>query len=139
RLSARVALSALAILTAWNMALMANLTYLIGDRYDPGYARLFGGQLKALLYVPREFVQGHAVRALVLWPVLHKAPELVGGLTLLSGEVVGVTPAGGRAAGSRLGGGWAGCAAVAAPGRSGSGGGGRGGGCGCGAPRPAPR
>lgn len=120
RLSTQVALWTVALLTAWNIALMANLTYLIADRYDPGYLRLFGGQLKALLYVPREFVQGHAVRALVLWPVLHEAPKPVGGLTLLTLEAVCVLASMATAGGRQFWSGWERVRAVAAPNRSAS-------------------
>lgn len=78
--------AATAALAAWNVALMANLTYVIGDERDPGYAGLLIGQLRALPDVPREFVQGSAARALVLWPVLHQAPRLTWGLGLLALE-----------------------------------------------------
>jgi len=120
RLSTQVALWAVAVLTAWNIALMANLTYLIADRYDPGYVRLFGGQLKALQYVPREFVQGHAVRALVLWHVLHEAPDPVKGLTLLTLEAVCVVACMAIAAQGQFWGWVGGAASAAAPSRSAS-------------------
>jgi hypothetical protein len=90
RLDRRVAVAGVALLAAWNVALIANLTYVIGDKQDPGYAGLLVGQLRALPYVPREFVQGAAVRALALWPIVRQQPDVLWGTTLLALEAATV-------------------------------------------------
>jgi len=86
-LAARVrpawAWAAIAVLAAWNLVLMANFTYVIASDRDVGYLGLVAGQLPALGYLPRLFVQGEAVRALVAWPVLHRAFDPLWGLSLL--------------------------------------------------------
>jgi hypothetical protein len=78
-----VAWSWTAAFSAWNVVLMANLTYVVvGDR-DPGYLGLLLGQARALAFVPREFVQGEVVRDLLLWPVLHQPFRPASGVVLL--------------------------------------------------------
>ncbi|GAC1653676.1 MAG: hypothetical protein NVS9B1_03370 [Candidatus Dormibacteraceae bacterium] len=72
----------LAVLSAWNVILIANLTYVIGTAADPGW-RLLTGQLPAISFLPRLLVQGHAVRALLLGPRVHEAFDPVGAATLL--------------------------------------------------------
>lgn len=93
RLRRGIALGGLAVLAVWNMILMANLTYVIIGKQDPGYVRLVTGQLHALHYVPREFAQGAVVRALALWPLLHQKPEVAWGLGLLALEAACVAAA----------------------------------------------
>lgn len=75
-----------AALIAWNVVLMANFTYVIRVDRDPGFGGLIAGQLPALRYLPNLFVQGTAVRDLLLWPVLHTGFRPVQGLSLLLGE-----------------------------------------------------
>lgn len=80
----RVAALAGALFTAWNFLLMANFTYVIrGDR-DPGYRGLLAGQLEALRYLERLFVQGAVVRDVVFWRPLHLAFKPAEGLSLLA-------------------------------------------------------
>jgi hypothetical protein len=89
RLRPRMAWAAAVGLAAWNFVLIANMTYLIGDR-DPGLLGLLTGQLQALAYVPRLLVQGYAIRALAAWPLLQTAPDVLGGTVLLGGELLGL-------------------------------------------------
>jgi hypothetical protein len=78
-----IAWSWTAAFAAWNVVLMANLTYVVvGDR-DPGYLSLLVGQVRALAFVPREFVQGGVVRDLLLWPVLQQPFKPAAGVVLL--------------------------------------------------------
>jgi len=74
------------LVTAWNLVLVANLTYVVVSERDPGYLGLLEGQVKALGFVAREFVQGQAARDLVLWPVLHQPFRPGWGLALLTLE-----------------------------------------------------
>ena len=96
------ALVGLSLLAAWNVVLMANLTYVIIDKQDPGYLGLLSGQLRALPYVPREFAQGAVVRALALWPLLHQRPDVLLGVGLLALEAGCVAVALALAARGRL-------------------------------------
>ena len=70
QLKPRLVWLATAALAAWNLLLAANLTYVIVGEKDPGYLGLLEGQVKALVFVGRELIQGQVVRDLVLWPVL---------------------------------------------------------------------
>ena len=81
-----------AVLAAWNLLLMLNLIYVIRRDVDPGYLGLVVGQAKALEYLPH-LLQGYVVRALVLWPLLHTAPDVPGGLAVLLAEVLVVAAA----------------------------------------------
>jgi hypothetical protein len=87
RLRPRIAWAAAVGLAAWNFVLIANMTYLIGDR-DSGLLGLLMGQLQALAYVPRLMVQGYAIRALAAWPFLHQPPQIVSGMALLGAEAI---------------------------------------------------
>jgi len=84
RLQPRVAALAAALFTAWNFVLMANFTYWIRTDRDLGYRGLLMGQVEALGYLERLFVQGAVVRNLVFWRRLHLAFEPAEGLTLLA-------------------------------------------------------
>ena len=84
RLQPRVAALAAALFTAWNFVLMANFTYWIRTDRDLGYRGLLAGQVEALGYLERLFVQGAVVRNLVFWRQLHLAFEPAQGLTLLA-------------------------------------------------------
>jgi hypothetical protein len=90
RVDRRVVLGGLALLAAWNVVLMANLTYVIRGPRDPGYLGLLLGQAQALPYVPRELAQGAAARALALWPLVHQPARLGWGLGLLGLEAAAV-------------------------------------------------
>lgn len=88
RMRPMVAWAATAAFSVWNVVLMANLTYVVvGDR-DPGYLPLLLGQVRALAYVPREFVQGGVVRDLLLWPVLGLPFRPAAGVVLFALEAV---------------------------------------------------
>jgi hypothetical protein len=76
-----------AILSAWNLLLISNFTYVIAADHDTGYWRLIAGQLSAVHYLPRLFVQGGVVRALVFRHVVPNAPSVATGLALLALEV----------------------------------------------------
>jgi hypothetical protein len=93
RLDRRVAITGLAALAAWNVVLIANLTYVIGDKQDPGYLALLLGQIRALRFVPREFAQGAVVRAIALWPVLRQPAQPAWGASLLALEAASVAVA----------------------------------------------
>jgi hypothetical protein len=83
-----IAWSATAVLAAWNIVLMANLTYVVATERDPGYVGLLAGQVRALAFVPREFVQGEVVRDLLLWPVLKQPFRPAAGVLMLTLEAV---------------------------------------------------
>jgi hypothetical protein len=93
RIGPRLAACGLALLAAWNVVLMANLTYVIREKQDPGYGGLLIGQLRALPYVPRELAQGAAGRSIALWPLLHQSPRLSWGFGLLALEAGSVAVA----------------------------------------------
>lgn len=76
------------VLAAWNVALMANFAYVMRTDHDPGYWGLLAGQLPALVHVPNLLAQGAVGRQLLLWPLLHRSPEVPAGLLLLAGEAV---------------------------------------------------
>lgn len=80
------------VLAAWNLLLMLNLTYVIRKDVDPGYLGLLVGQLRALPYLPH-LLQGYVVRALVVWPLLHTAPDVPGAFALLTAELLVVAAA----------------------------------------------
>jgi hypothetical protein len=86
RLRPAVGLPAAAVLTSWNLALMANFIYVIQRDVDPGYAGLVTGQLRALRFLPRLAVQGGVIRDLLLWPLLRQPFAPTRGLTLLALE-----------------------------------------------------
>jgi hypothetical protein len=72
-----------ALLSAWNLALVANYEYLLPTG-DPGYGRLTIGQLAAVPHIPRLFTKGSVVRDLILWSQAHTTFDPVAGsLTLL--------------------------------------------------------
>ncbi len=60
---------------------------MIAGDHDTGYGRLVAGQLLAVRYLPRLFVQGGVVRALVCQHVVPNAPSVAAGLALLALEV----------------------------------------------------
>ena len=82
RVPAWLAWLATAALAAWNVVLVANLIYVNRTGSDKGLL-MFTGQLGALRYVPRLFVQGYPVRALVVGPFVHQRLDPVGGLIML--------------------------------------------------------
>jgi hypothetical protein len=92
QLRPRLAWLATAVLAGWNLLLAANLTYVIVGEQDPGYGGLLVGQVKALVYVGHELVQGQVVRDLLLWPVLGTpfAPGRGLLLLVLEGACAGV-------------------------------------------------
>jgi len=90
----------LAVLSGWNVILIAHLTCVIGTAADPGW-RLLTGQLPAISFLPRLLVQGHAMRALLLGPRVHEAFDPVGAATLLLLEGASVAVA--RAVGLNVG------------------------------------
>jgi hypothetical protein len=103
RLPSRVSWSAASLLTAWNLLLVANFTYIIRTDRDPGYLGLIAGQVPALHYLPHLVTQGAVVRALLLWPVLGTAFDPLTGLTLLALQVLCVVGALALAGASRPG------------------------------------
>ena len=78
RLPAAAAWAGAALFAAWNLLLVANLTYVIRADRDPGLAGLVAGQLAAVTHVPNLFGQGAVLRALVL----GDSPGRVQGLVL---------------------------------------------------------
>lgn len=70
RIPSRVAWGVVAAAIAWNLVLIANLTF-INQSGDPGWARLLTGQVRALPYLPHLISQGAVGRALLFWPFLH--------------------------------------------------------------------
>ena len=86
RIGERPAAAVYALLVAWNLVLIANLTYVIRGSGDPGYWGLVAGQLTALQYLPHLVSQGAVGRMLLFWPALHLQFDPVGGLVLLAGE-----------------------------------------------------
>jgi hypothetical protein len=82
---------ALGLAAVWNFILIANLAYVLRDQ--PTMAELIGGQLHAVRFLPRLFVQGYVVRALAVWPVLHQAPDVLGGIALLGAELLALAAA----------------------------------------------
>jgi hypothetical protein len=86
RIPPRLAWAAVIVFTAWNLVLMANLTYVINSSGDPGYRGLLRGQLPALRFLPHLVTQGAAGRALIWWPVLKLRFDPVYGSLLLLGE-----------------------------------------------------
>ena len=93
RLPAGRAWVAAGLLSAWNVVLIANFTYVIRTDHDPGYGGLIAGQLPALRYLPHLLAQGAAVRALLLWPVLRTRFDPLTGLTVLGLEALCVASA----------------------------------------------
>jgi len=83
RLGTRFAWPLVGALCAWNLALVANFTYVVPPGTSPGYGELLRGQLTAVPYVPRLFAKGAAVRDLLLWNQAHTRFDPVGGIFLL--------------------------------------------------------
>lgn len=88
RVGPRVRVAAVAVLAAWNVVLIANLTYVQRSDHDPGLAGLLTGQMRALPHVANVFAQGQAGRDLLWWPVLHRPFAPGPGLLLLLAEGV---------------------------------------------------
>lgn len=91
RLPPRVAWTSTAVLAAWNLLLILNLTYVIRKDVDPGYIGLLIGQLHALQYIPH-LLQGYVARDLAR-DVLHGVSDPAGTLALLVGEILVVAAA----------------------------------------------
>jgi hypothetical protein len=82
RLPAAIAWLGAGALAAWNLLLVANLTYVIRADRDPGPGGLLGGQVAAVPHLPNLFAQGAVVRDLLLWPLLHVPARPLEGLVL---------------------------------------------------------
>lgn len=93
RIGPRVAVTGVAVLAAWNLLEIANLTYVIRTDHDPGYLGLLRGQAAALPHLPQLFAQGAVARNLVLEPLLGRAYDVQLGLGLLAAEVAAVAGA----------------------------------------------
>lgn len=83
RLPTAVAWVSTAVFAAWNVLLVANLTYVIRADRDPGLPGLLAGQLTAVAHLPNLLAQGVVVRDLLLWRPFAPAEGLV--LALLEG------------------------------------------------------
>ncbi len=86
RLRPALAWAAAGALTAWNLLLMANYSYVIRVDRDPGYLGLLAGQLKALPDLPRVLLQGDVVRDLLLFRAAHRPFDPLAGVLLLAIE-----------------------------------------------------
>jgi hypothetical protein len=84
RLGPKLAVLGAAAFAAWNLLLVANLTYVIRIDRDPGYAGLVFGQWQALPFVPRLLVQGEVVRSLLVGPLVNHPLDPARALTLLA-------------------------------------------------------
>jgi hypothetical protein len=82
RLPAATAWLGAAALAAWNLLLVANLTYVIQADRDPGLGGLLAGQVAALPHLPGLFTQGAVIRDVFLWPLLHAPARPLEGLVL---------------------------------------------------------
>jgi hypothetical protein len=82
----RLAEAGAGALAAWNLVLIANLTYVQRSDHDAGYLGLLWGQVPALARVSNLFAQGAAARDLALWPLLHAPPHPLAGVALLAAE-----------------------------------------------------
>ena len=74
--------TAVALLGAWSLLLILNMTYVIQLDVNPGYGGLLEGQIHALRLLPH-LLQGYVARATVLWPFLQAPPNLLGGVAVL--------------------------------------------------------
>ena len=92
RLRPWVSRVAIAGLTAWSLLLILDMTYVIKVDVNPGWVGLLKDQVAALSYAPH-LLQGYAARAIVLWPFLHRTPELLGGAAVLLLEALAVAGA----------------------------------------------
>jgi hypothetical protein len=92
RVGLRITVPLIALAAGWSLLLIANMTYVIRRDVNPGFTALLADQVKAISYLPH-LAQGFVVRALVLRPALHQAPDVAGGLILLSAEICAVTAA----------------------------------------------
>jgi hypothetical protein len=81
-----------AILVAWNLVLIANLTF-VHPSGDPGWRGLITGQVHAIRFLPHLISQGAVGRALLFWPVLHLRFDPLYGLAVLLGLVACVAVA----------------------------------------------
>jgi len=88
RLRPWIVWSVTALLSVWNLLLIANFTYVIRVDRDMGYLGLVAGQLQAIRYLPHLFVQGQVVRALVARHAVANPPSVGAGLSLLALELV---------------------------------------------------
>jgi hypothetical protein len=86
RIPNRVRWIGVAILVAWNLVLIANLTF-VHPSGDPGWRGLLTGQVHAIRFLPHLISQGAVGRALLFWPVLHLSFDPLYGLAVLLGLV----------------------------------------------------
>jgi hypothetical protein len=87
RLGTRLDWPVVGALCAWNLALVANFTYVVPAGTSPSYGELLRGQGTAVSHVPRLFAKGAVVRDLLLWKQAHTRFDPVGGISLLVLEV----------------------------------------------------
>jgi hypothetical protein len=83
RLGPKLAALGAAAFTAWNLVLVANLTYVIKVDRDPGFMGLVAGQWTALRFLPNLLAQGAVVRSLAVGPLVHQPLDPFGGAVLL--------------------------------------------------------
>jgi hypothetical protein len=82
RIGPKFAWAGAAVLSAWNLALIASFVYVTGAARGGGYTGLLTAQLAAVPDIPKLFAKGAVVRDLLLWEHAHTRFDPVGGISL---------------------------------------------------------